>query len=987
MIKVNLKFIWTIGLMIFTLAISAQEICDNGIDDDGDSLIDLNDDDCDCANIVPLTSVNGSPCRRLDLLLEVSGATSFQWYKDGVAITGYTNNSMAVTRFNPTGEGCYQVLVQHPSGCMLSEPECAEIPNYSLDLGELQLCSGDTLVIDQIEFEGETIAVNPPSIFTGSGRQSFKTGRPSDGCDIRVALEIVQANPTTILIDDTVCEGGTYINGSIMATEAGIYYDTLQTIAGCDSIIEVDLKIDDLAPIEFEAEICRGETYIFHDISETTPGIYTGTGLASPGGCDTTFIVTLTVVEPQTEERNIEICAGGIFELGNIYAEGEGTYETTLQSINNCDSLELTINITEAAPEEFRYEESICQGKTFVFRDIVADESGMYTMTSELGECDSLIIIDLEVLAPEEVRTEETICSGLAYEWRGNMYDEEGIIEELEEVDGECDVLHILDLKLSDPELIKESHVFCQGEFFELGDLKTDEEGVHIANVEVDGGCDEVYEITLTEIPSTTGIVEDVLCSGDTYVLYDLTATVPGTYEAHTLNVAGCDSTITVLLSSQLPAGDPEVRTICPGESTMFNGQTFDTEDLHTVMLTSVHGCDSLATLDLKINSVIEIDREFSICRGDTLRYHDLSESESGVYNTMVIAGAGCDSSITVYLDVMEQTFANIPGEICDGESFVIGDQEITEEGSHMVVLQNAAGCDSIVTLELTVLTDEPVAFTAEICEGESYYIGDEEIFEAGRHETTVQSLIGCDSTIVVDLQVNPLNQSASELEICPGDIISFYGQELSEPGSYTTRFENEVGCDSIVSLTIAYDAELGQVALQDTVPVNLGSAVDVTPLLIDGDFVAFQWLDEDGDIMSLEEVLTDFRPEEDTHIEFVATNINGCEVRARAAVDVELIIDIYIPNVITPDSDTYDSFFTIGANEAVVGIEEIQIFDRWGEMVHVGSHSGNLDTYIGWDGYYKNKKVEPAVFTYYAIFEIIDGSFVKRAGDLTVIR
>src|SRR5690606_37569128 len=39
-------------LASFSVPLSAQEVCDNSIDDDGDGLIDLNDPDCTCAGII-----------------------------------------------------------------------------------------------------------------------------------------------------------------------------------------------------------------------------------------------------------------------------------------------------------------------------------------------------------------------------------------------------------------------------------------------------------------------------------------------------------------------------------------------------------------------------------------------------------------------------------------------------------------------------------------------------------------------------------------------------------------------------------------------------------------------------------------------------------------------------------------------------------------------------------------------------------------------
>ena len=53
--KKNLIFL-TVIFMISTLSF-AQEICNNAIDDDGDGLIDLNDDDCDCGGFVPVESL------------------------------------------------------------------------------------------------------------------------------------------------------------------------------------------------------------------------------------------------------------------------------------------------------------------------------------------------------------------------------------------------------------------------------------------------------------------------------------------------------------------------------------------------------------------------------------------------------------------------------------------------------------------------------------------------------------------------------------------------------------------------------------------------------------------------------------------------------------------------------------------------------------------------------------------------------------------
>ena len=50
-------------MAFFSSFIYAQEICDNGIDDDGDGFIDLNDDECDCTGFGgdPITGLIPNP--------------------------------------------------------------------------------------------------------------------------------------------------------------------------------------------------------------------------------------------------------------------------------------------------------------------------------------------------------------------------------------------------------------------------------------------------------------------------------------------------------------------------------------------------------------------------------------------------------------------------------------------------------------------------------------------------------------------------------------------------------------------------------------------------------------------------------------------------------------------------------------------------------------------------------------------------------------
>jgi hypothetical protein len=44
-------------------------------------------------------------------------------------------------------------------------------------------------------------------------------------------------------------------------------------------------------------------------------------------------------------------------------------------------------------------------------------------------------------------------------------------------------------------------------------------------------------------------------------------------------------------------------------------------------------------------------------------------------------------------------------------------------------------------------------------------------------------------------------------------------------------------------------------------------------------------------------------------------------------------------------------------------------------------------DPLLGWDGSFRGKKMNPAVFAYIAKVELINGAIVRRKGDITLLR
>ncbi len=89
---------------------------------------------------------------------------------------------------------------------------------------------------------------------------------------------------------------------------------------------------------------------------------------------------------------------------------------------------------------------------------------------------------------------------------------------------------------------------------------------------------------------------------------------------------------------------------------------------------------------------------------------------------------------------------------------------------------------------------------------------------------------------------------------------------------------------------------------------------------------------------------------------------------------------DVYVPNAFTPDGDgKNDKVFVRGNNLREM---KLSIFHRWGEKVFETE-----DQNIGWDGKFKGRECDPAVFVYYLEATCIDKETYFEKGNITLIR
>ena len=89
--------------------------------------------------------------------------------------------------------------------------------------------------------------------------------------------------------------------------------------------------------------ICRGETYIWHNISLTDEGSYVDT-LSTIDGCDSICNLVLMVPEPFYYEFDTTLCDGSSIYFANQWISDAGVYHDSLLTTRGCDSI-ITMNV------------------------------------------------------------------------------------------------------------------------------------------------------------------------------------------------------------------------------------------------------------------------------------------------------------------------------------------------------------------------------------------------------------------------------------------------------------------------------------------------------------------------------------------------------------------------------------------------------------------------------------------------------------------
>ena len=197
-----------------------------------------------------------------------------------------------------------------------------------------------------------------------------------------------------------------------------------------------------------------------------------------------------------------------------------------------------------------------------------------------------------------------------------------------------------------------------------------------------------------------------------------------------------------------------ETKRICRSQLPYtWRGQTLEEAGEYTDTYPTILGCDSVYALTLVVVDNYEHSFDITLCEGDSYTLGSQVITTAGTYAEPLKSVEGCDSTVTVNVTVLQAYNTTVELDLCKGTSYTIGDKAYTTSGEYPVRYTTVTGCDSIITYKLNFVEKMYTMITDTIAEGEVYNKhGFENLTEEGIYQNTLQATGGCDSIIVLTL-------------------------------------------------------------------------------------------------------------------------------------------------------------------------------------------------------------------------------------------
>ena len=423
---------------------------------------------------------------------------------------------------------------------------------------------------------------------------------------------------------------------------------------------------------------------------------------------DTSFTAYFGVCSDTNVVETVIVCGSYTWIDGITYTESNNTATYTLTNAAGCDST-VTLHLTINNPVHTSTTETTCVSYTWTAgTGTTYTESGIYLHSHEdANGCIQVDTLHLTISNPVHTATTEVACEN--FTWNGESYTESGDYTYSHENANGCIQVDTLHLTINNPVHTATTETACGFYTWTTGTgITYTESGTYLYSHEDSNGCIQVDTLHLTiNNPAHTATTETACVSYTWATGTGTTYTESGTYLHSHEDVHGCTQVDTLHLTVNQPVTTISSATICDSELPyVWNGVTFNEAGTQSLTLQAVNGCDSVVTLTLTVNQSATGVDEQEAC--DSFEWIDgvtyTTSTDLPTYTVESGAANGCDSIVTLHLTINESAtleFTIVTNESC----YVWNGVEYCETGDYTQTLQTEDGCDSVVTLHLTIET------------------------------------------------------------------------------------------------------------------------------------------------------------------------------------------------------------------------------------------------------------------------------------------
>jgi len=248
------------------------------------------------------------------------------------------------------------------------------------------------------------------------------------------------------------------------------------------------------------------------------------------------------------------------------------------------------------------------------------------------------------------------------------------------------------------------------------------------------------------------------VCSSYTWPLTGLLYSTPGTYSARLIKSNGCDSIVRMKLSILSSITVSDTVSACDTFTWALNGKSYPNSGVYTDTTLASGGCDSIVTLVLTVGTIPPTYQTHTACDSYTWAVNGITYTNSTITSYTYTNSRGCDSVVYLNLTINKSSSSIQNINACDSYTWSANNQTYTSSGQYFALLKNDKGCDSNLTINLTISNSYKIIDNINACVEFVWNLNGKKYTESIRDSVVFQTAKGCDSILVLNLKIKKVD-------------------------------------------------------------------------------------------------------------------------------------------------------------------------------------------------------------------------------------